>query len=89
MDKLKFRVFDKQQNKYVTKVTIEDEDGTKWDYYDFMIDTDGWLCAKRDDCSDFYVGSDSVQYMDMDRFVVEMNNGKEPNEPKSDKSSAH
>lgn len=76
MDRLKFRVFDKEQNKYIESVKIKDEDsGVTFYYYHFMIDREGRLCANRADCLDGYAGSDSVQYMDSDRFIVEQCTG--------------
>ena len=65
-----------KQNKYITNVFIidEDEEITR-EYYNFMIKQDGRLCANRNDCSDWYAGSDSVQYMDSDRFIVEQCTG--------------
>lgn len=75
-DRLKFRVWDTKQDKYITNVFIMDEDEKiTHEYYNFMINQEGRLCANRDDCSDRYTGSDSVQHMDSDRFIVEMCTG--------------
>lgn len=79
-DRLKFRVWDTKQDKYITNVFIMDEDEDEdeeitHEYYNFMINQDGRLCANREDCSDWYAGSDSIQYMDSDRFIVEMCTG--------------
>lgn len=79
-DRLKFRVWDTKQDKYITNVFIMDEDEDEdeeitHEYYNFMINQDGRLCANRNDCSDWYAGSDSVQYMDSDRFIVEQCTG--------------
>ena len=75
-DRFKFRVWDTKQNKYITNVLIMDEDEEiAHEYYNFMINQDGILCANRNDCSDWYDGSDSIQYMDSDRFIVEQCTG--------------
>ena len=81
-DRLKFRVWDIKQDKYITNVFIIDEDEDEdedeeitHEYYNFMFNQDGRLCANRNDCSDLYSGSDSVQYMDSDRFIVEQCTG--------------
>ncbi len=75
-DRLKFRVWDTKQNKYITNVFIIDEDEEiAHEYYNFMINQDGRLCANRNDCSDWYAGNDSVQYMVPDRFIIEQCTG--------------
>ncbi len=74
-DRFKFRVWDTKQNKYITNVFIMDEEITHEYYYNFMINQDGRLCANRNDCSDWYAGNDSIQYMDSDRFIVEQCTG--------------